>query len=53
MQLVNLKDNAERVTFAQAVKQGIGAHQGLFFMDKASSLWTRLSRFHLKRSTLS
>ena len=33
MQLVNLKDNAERVTFAQAVKQGIGAHQGLFFMD--------------------
>lgn len=34
MQLVNLKDNAERVTFAQAVKQGIGAHQGLFFMDK-------------------
>ena len=34
MQLVNLKDNAERVTFAQAVKQGIGAHQGLFFMDQ-------------------
>lgn len=34
MHLVNLKDSTEQVSFAQAVKQGIGAHQGLFFMDK-------------------
>lgn len=34
MELVNLKDNNERVSFAQAVKQGIGAHQGLFFMEQ-------------------
>ena len=34
MELVNLKDSSERVSFAQAVKQGIGKHQGLFFMEK-------------------
>ena len=33
MELVNLKDSTERVSFAQAVKQGIGKNQGLFFME--------------------
>ncbi len=33
MELVNLKDKTERVSFAQAVKQGIGREQGLFFME--------------------
>ncbi|WP_158972053.1 threonine synthase [Paraglaciecola sp. L3A3] len=31
MELVNLKDASEVVTFAQAVKQGLGKNQGLFF----------------------
>lgn len=37
MELVNLKDSSERVSFAQAVKQGIGKEQGLFFMEKIES----------------
>ncbi|MDR0217855.1 MAG: threonine synthase [Enterobacteriaceae bacterium] len=31
MQLYNLKDNHEQVSFSQAVKQGLGKQQGLFF----------------------
>ncbi|MDV5227554.1 threonine synthase [Providencia rettgeri] len=31
MKLYNLKDNSEQVSFAQAVKQGLGKQQGLFF----------------------
>ncbi|OWO79315.1 threonine synthase [Photorhabdus luminescens] len=31
MKLYNLKDNSEQVSFAQAVKQGLGRQQGLFF----------------------
>ena len=31
MKLYNLKDHNEQVSFAQAVKQGLGKHQGLFF----------------------
>lgn len=31
MKLYNLKDNQEHVSFAQAVKQGLGKQQGLFF----------------------
>ncbi|SES63514.1 threonine synthase [Thorsellia anophelis] len=31
MQLYNLKDHSEVVSFAQAVKQGLGKQQGLFF----------------------
>lgn len=34
MELVNLKHGDERVSFAQAVKQGIGRDQGLFFMEQ-------------------
>ena len=31
MKLYNLKDHNEQVSFAQAVKQGLGKQQGLFF----------------------
>ncbi|PVZ88940.1 threonine synthase [Serratia sp. S1B] len=31
MKLYNLKDHNEQVNFAQAIKQGLGKHQGLFF----------------------
>ncbi|MBD2795306.1 threonine synthase [Xenorhabdus sp. 18] len=31
MKLYNLKDNSEQVSFSQAVKQGLGRQQGLFF----------------------
>lgn len=31
MKLYNLKDNNEQVSFAQAIKQGLGKNQGLFF----------------------
>ncbi|MFC3121009.1 threonine synthase [Agaribacter flavus] len=31
MELVNLKDASDTVSFAQAVKKGLGKHQGLYF----------------------
>ncbi len=31
MELFNLKDDADKVSFAQAVKKGLGKHQGLYF----------------------
>ncbi|VFS47820.1 Threonine synthase [Budvicia aquatica] len=31
MKLYNLKDHNEQVSFAQAVRQGLGKQQGLFF----------------------
>ena len=31
MKLYNLKDHNEQVSFAQAIKQGLGKNQGLFF----------------------
>jgi threonine synthase len=31
VELVNLKDASEQVTFAEAVKKGLGKNQGLFF----------------------
>ena len=31
MKLYNLKDHNEQVSFAQAVTQGLGKNQGLFF----------------------
>ena len=37
MQLVNLKDASEQVSFAQAVKQGLGRNQGLFFPTEIPS----------------
>ncbi len=33
MKFYNLKENDERVSFAQAVKQGLGKNQGLFFPE--------------------
>jgi len=33
MKLYNLKDNTEQVTFSQAITQGLGRLQGLFFPD--------------------
>lgn len=38
MQLFNLKDHDQSVSFAEAVKLGIGREQGLFFMDSISPL---------------
>lgn len=38
MQLVNLKDASEQVSFAQAVKQGLGRQQGLFFPTEIPQL---------------
>ena len=31
MKLYNLKDHSEQVSFSQAVQQGLGKGQGLFF----------------------
>ena len=36
MKLYNLKDHNEQVSFAQAIKQGLGKQQGLFF-----NCWSR------------
>ena len=33
MKLYNIKDHSEQVNFAQAVKQGLGREQGLFFPE--------------------
>ena len=38
MQLFNLKEKTQQVSFAEAVKLGIGHNQGLFFMDKLEPL---------------
>ena len=38
MELYNLKDHNEKVSFAQAVVKGIGKDQGLFFPDHIEPL---------------
>lgn len=38
MQLYNIKHNEEKVSFAQAVKQGLGKDQGLFFPSSIEPL---------------
>ena len=38
MELYNLKKNEQRVTFAQAVKLGLGDNQGLFFPSNIPTL---------------
>ncbi|UIP27488.1 threonine synthase [Photobacterium sp. TLY01] len=38
MKLYNLKDHQEEVSFAQAVRQGLGRNQGLFFPDRLPDL---------------
>ncbi|MDO6524611.1 threonine synthase [Motilimonas sp. 1_MG-2023] len=38
MNLYNIKENSEQVSFQQAVKQGLGKNQGLFFPDTIAPL---------------
>jgi threonine synthase len=38
MKLYNIKDHSEQVNFAQAVKQGLGREQGLFFPENITPL---------------
>ena len=38
MKLYNIKDHSEQVNFAQAVKQGLGREQGLFFPETIAPL---------------
>ncbi|WP_305459825.1 threonine synthase [Photobacterium leiognathi] len=38
MKLYNLKEHAEQVSFGQAVRQGLGRNQGLFFPSKLPQL---------------
>lgn len=38
MELVNLKDSQDKASFKQAVKKGLGKHQGLFFPDSFEPL---------------
>ncbi|MCE2594448.1 threonine synthase [Motilimonas cestriensis] len=38
MNLYNIKENSEQVSFQQAVKQGLGKNQGLFFPDTIEPL---------------
>lgn len=38
MKLYNIKDHSEQVSFAQAVKQGLGRGQGLFFPEQIAPL---------------
>lgn len=38
MELVNLKDSSDTASFAQAVKRGLGKHQGLYFPEHIPTL---------------
>ena len=38
MHLVNLKDSTQQVSFKEAVKTGLGRHQGLFFVESIEPL---------------
>ncbi|MEL7479167.1 MAG: threonine synthase, partial [Pseudomonadota bacterium] len=38
MQLVNLKDATQQVSFTTAVKTGLGRNQGVFFPEQLSKL---------------
>ena len=38
MNLYNIKDKSEQVSFAQAVRQGLGREQGLFFPEVIAPL---------------
>lgn len=44
MKLYNIKENDEQVSFGQAVRQGLGRNQGLFFRKNCRSL-TILMRY--------
>lgn len=51
MKLYNIKENDEQVSFGQAVRQGLGRNQGLFFRHNCRSL-TILMLYWLKISSL-
>ena len=38
MKLYNIKENDQKVSFAQAVRQGLGRNQGLFFLKNYQNL---------------
>jgi threonine synthase len=38
VELVNLKDSTDTASFAEAVKRGLGKHQGLYFPEKIPTL---------------
>lgn len=38
MKLYNIKENDEQVSFGQAVRQGLGRNQGLFFRQNSRVL---------------
>ena len=38
MELVNLKDKTDSVTFCEAVKKGLGKQQGLYFPEEIAPL---------------
>lgn len=40
MKLYNIKENDEQVSFGQAVRQGLGRNQGLFFPSELPNLKT-------------
>lgn len=53
MELVNLKDATDTVSFAQAVKKGLGKHQGLYFptaIPKLTDVESLLAKPFVERS---
>lgn len=53
MELVNLKDASDVVSFSQAVKRGLGKHQGLYFptaIPKLANIDTLLEKPFVERS---
>ncbi len=54
MKLYNIKENDEQVSFGQAVRQGLGRNQGLFFpseLPKFDDIDALLEQDFLSRST--
>jgi threonine synthase len=54
MKLYNIKENDEKVSFAQAVRQGLGRNQGLFFpseLPKFDDIDALLAKSFTERST--
>ena len=52
MQLINIKHPAEQVSFRQAVLQGLGRDQGLYFPQEFKHFltWLACCRSHLSRA---
>ncbi|MDW1812607.1 threonine synthase, partial [Vibrio sp. Vb2362] len=54
MKLYNIKENDEQVSFGQAVRQGLGRNQGLFFpseLPKFEDIDALLAEDFVSRST--